>query len=321
MVPIDSGTWIRPPALRPGDSIGIVAPASNIQADLFAEGCRELESLGFRVRFREDIHSLHRYLAGSLARRSDEFHQMMLDRDTQGVFCARGGYGSAHLLPRLDFEALRAQPKVFCGASDITMLLGALESRGLVVFHGPMVATTIRQGPAGYDREVLERLLMLGEAVTFPTGGCEILATGRGEGRLTGGCLSLVVSLLGTPWEVSTRGTIMVLEDIGCRPYQIDRMLTQLRQAGKFDRVEGFVFGEMLDCTQHEDQDYSLQDIIRDVVGDLGVPILYNFPTGHSTRPNVVVPFGVAARLELDASTDPPSCHFRLLEPAVTMPR
>jgi len=308
---------IRPPALRRGDTIGIVAPASNIQTEMLDAGCRELESIGFRTLRRGDIDSVRRYLAGGLGRRADEFHQMMRDPAVAAVFCARGGYGSAHLLPGLDLASIRANPKIFCGASDITMLLGALEHAGLVVFHGPMVATAIRQGVAGYDRALLERLMVEGEAVEFPTDGCEVLKAGSAEGRLTGGCLSLVVSLLGTPWEVSTEDSILVLEDIGCRPYQIDRMLTQMKQAGKFEGVQGFVFGEMMDCYQHEAQGYTMQDVITDVLADLDVPVLYNFPTGHATRPNIVVPFGVSARLELDATQPAGSAGFRLLEPAV----
>jgi len=312
-------TPIRPPALRTGNTIGIVAPASNIQTELLDDGCRELEAQGFKVAFRQDINSLNRYLAGDLGRRSDEFHQMMLDSGIHAVFCARGGYGSGHLLPKLDIDSILKQPKIFCGASDITMLLAALENAGLVVFHGPMVATSIRQGPAGYNRDILNRLLVRGEAVSFPTDGCEVLRAGVAEGRLTGGCLSLVVSLLGTPWEVSTDDSILVLEDIACRPYQIDRMLTQMKQAGKFEQVRGFVFGEMLDCFQHEAQGYTMQDVISDVLGDLDAPILYNFPTGHAARPNVVVPFGVRAHLELRSAPKGGSARFSLLEPAVTM--
>lgn len=308
-------TLIRPAALRRGDTIGIVAPASNIQPALLAEGQRELQSQGFQVRLREDIDALDRYLAGSLERRVEEFHQWMADPGVQAVVCARGGYGSGQLLPCLDLPSILATPKIFCGASDITMLLGALEKSGLVVFHGPMVATTIRQGSAGYDREIFERLLLNAEAVRFPTAGCEVLVGGRGEGPLSGGCLSLVVSLLGTPWEPDTRGRLLVLEDIGCRPYQIDRMLTQLRQAGKLDEVAGFIFGEMQDCYQSEAQGYTIQDVVVELLGDLGVPIIYGFPTGHSSRPNVVVPFGVAARLD---AGDP--MVFELLEPAVTIP-
>lgn len=309
-------TLLKPRALRPGDTLGIVAPASNIRRELLEAGSRELEALGFRIRFREDIGSVERYLAGPLSRRMTEFQQWMLDPAIHGVICARGGYGSGHLLPELDLESILADPKVFCGASDITMLLAALEGAGLVVFHGPMVATTIRQGPAGYNRDVFRSLLIDGEAVRFPTDGCEVLVGGAAEGVLSGGCLALIVSLLGTPWEPETRGRLLVLEDIGCRPYQIDRMLTQLRQAGKLDEVTGFVFGEMPDCHPGDEEGYTLQDVVISVLGDMGVPIIFNFPTGHSTRrPNVVVPFGVTARLIAEPEGTAPV--FELLEPAV----
>lgn len=306
---------IKPRALRPGDTLGVVAPASNIRGELLEAGARELEALGFRIRFREDICSVERYLAGSLSRRITEFHEWMLDPSVRGVICARGGYGSGHLLPVLDLDSILADPKVFCGASDITMLLAALEGAGLVVFHGPMVATTIRQGTAGYDRDVFRRMLIEAEAVKFPTEGCEVLVAGVGEGILSGGCLALIVSLLGTPWEPETRGRLLVLEDIGCRPYQIDRMLTQLRQAGKLEGVTGFVFGEMPECHPGEEEGYTLQDVVLSVLGDMDVPIIFNFPTGHSTRPNVVVPFGVPARLVAERPESPPV--FELLEPAV----
>jgi muramoyltetrapeptide carboxypeptidase len=308
-------TPLKPRALRPGDTLGVVAPASSIRRDLLEAGSRELEALGFGVRFREDIGSVERYLAGPLSRRIAEFHGWMRDPGIRGVICARGGYGSGHLLPELDLESILADPKVFCGASDITMLLAALEGAGLVVFHGPMVATAIRQGPSGYNRDVFRSMLIEAEATRFPTDGCEVLAGGSAEGVLSGGCLALIVSLLGTPWEPVTRGRLLVLEDIGCRPYQIDRMLTQLRQAGKLDEVTGFVFGEMPDCHPREGEGYTLQDVVMSVLGDLGVPIIFNFPTGHSTRPNVVVPFGVSARLVAEPEAVPPV--FELLEPAV----
>jgi muramoyltetrapeptide carboxypeptidase len=221
----------------------------------------------------------------------------------------------------MDFGAILASPRVFCGSSDITMLLNALEKAGMVVFHGPMVATTLGLGPGAYDRTIFEKLLIRGEAVRFPTGGCRGLVAGEAEGPLTGGCLSLVVSLLGTRWEIDTRDRLLVLEDTHCRPYQIDRMLTQMLQAGKLDGVRGFIFGEMQDCYQNDTEGYTLEDVVVDVLGGLGVPILYDFPTGHSTRPNVVVPFGVPARIRVGSTRADPAGEapivFELLEPAV----
>ena len=305
---------VKPPALKSGDVLGIVAPASGIKPDMLSQGIHELESLGFKIRVREDIHAVERYLAGSLDRRLDEFREMLLDDQVRGIICARGGYGSGHLLTHLKPEELAGNPKVFCGASDITMLLAAFARAGVVAFHGPMVATTIRQGTTGYDRKLLMDMLVEGEAVRFDTTGCEIVQGGHAQGRLTGGCISLVAATIGTDWEIDATDSILVLEDVDAKPYQLDRMITQLRQAGTLDKVRGFVFGEMLNCDQHPDQGYTVQDLIRSMLGGLNVPILYGFPTGHSSKPNAIVPFGPQAELSLDSETT-----FHLLESAVTL--
>jgi muramoyltetrapeptide carboxypeptidase len=238
---------------------------------------------------------------------------MVRNPDVRAIFCARGGYGSGRILPYLEPELLRANPKIINGSSDITSLLSFLDRGGLVGFHGPMVATGFRLGEAGYDRSILMDVVQ-GKTVRFPLSGTQTIRTGDAEGRLTGGCLSLVVSTLGTPYEIDTEGSILVLEDQDTKPYQVDRMLTQLLQAGKFEDVRGVVFGEMLNCMQHTDQGYSLQDVVLDVLGPTRFPILYGFPTGHTSRPHVIVPFGIRARLHLDTVS-----VFETLEPAVTV--
>jgi len=303
---------IKPPALRAGDTIGIVAPASNIKLDLLQQGCRELESLGFRTYFQPDIVASYRYLAGPRERRLGEFLDMLRSRDIRAIFCARGGYGSGHLIPAIDPDVVRQNPKIISGASDITLLLNWIERAGVVSFHGPMVATSIRQGTDGYDRRLLLDLLKEKQIVRFPTGGTTMLRTGDAEGRLIGGCLSLVVSTLGTKHEIDTDDSILLIEDVDAKPYQIDRMMTHLKQAGKFEGVRGVVFGEMLNCLQHPKQGYALHDILLDLLDEFAVPILFGFSTGHTSRPNVIVPFGVRARLTLGASAT-----FELLEPAV----
>jgi muramoyltetrapeptide carboxypeptidase len=305
--------WIKPPALKAGDTIGIIAPASNIKPELLEQGCRELEALGFRTYYRKDIVSSFRYFAGNLERRKAEFIEMLQSRDIHAIFCARGGYGSGHLLPSLDSEMLRANPKIINGASDITMLLGALQRARLVGFHGPMVATAIRQGEDGYDRRTLLDLLQNKQNVRFSTAGTRILRPGQADGRLTGGCLSLVVAALGTAAEADTSDSIFVLEDIDAKPYQIDRMITQLKQAGKFASVRAVVFGEMLQCVQNANQGYRLEEVLFDLLQEFNVPILYGFPTGHTSRPNLIVPFGVRARLSLGDESS-----FELLESAVS---
>jgi muramoyltetrapeptide carboxypeptidase len=305
---------IKPQALRPGDTIGIVAPASNIKADLLEQGCRELESIGFKTYYRPDIISSFRYFSGSRERRLGEFLEMLRSRDIHAIFCARGGYGSGHLLNGISPDLIRQNAKIINGASDITLLLNWIERAGVVAFHGPMVATSIRQGSDGYDRELLLDLLRGGKAVHFPTNRTTVLRPGRAEGRLTGGCLSLVVSTLGTKSEIDTQDSILVLEDIDAKPYQVDRMVTHLKQSGKLESVRGIVFGEMLNCVQHQDQGYSLPEVLADLLAEFTFPILFGFPTGHTSQPNVIVPFGIRARLDLTSSTSP---VFELLEPAV----
>jgi muramoyltetrapeptide carboxypeptidase len=304
---------IKPPALRPGDLIGIVAPASNIKPDLLEDGCRELERLGFRTSYRPGITTTYRYFSGTVERRAAEFLEMVRNPDVRAIFCARGGYGSGRIIPYLEPELLRANPKIINGSSDITALLSFLDRGGLVCFHGPMVATAIRQGEEGYNRGLLVDLLK-GEIVRFPTAGTAVLRSGSAEGRLIGGCLSLVVATLGTPYEMDIRDSILILEDLDTKPYQIDRMLTQLKQAGKLDDVRGVVFGEMLNCMQNANQGYTLEEVILDVLGETTFPILFGFPTGHTAGPNAIVPFGVRARLKLDSDS-----VFELLEPAVAV--
>jgi len=305
---------IKPPALRAGDTIGIVAPASNIKPQLLEQGCRELESLGFKTFYRPDIVTSYRYFAGPHERRRAEFLEMLQSNDIRAIFCARGGYGSGHLIPDLSADLIRQNPKIISGASDITLVLNFVERSGVVSFHGPMVATSIRQGSAGYDRDVLLSLLQGSAQLRFPTDGTTVLRPGTAEGRLTGGCLSLVVSTLGTHHEIDTTDSILVLEDIDAKPYQIDRMITHLKQAGKFEGVRGVVFGEMLNCMQNPNQGYTLEQVLLDLLAEFSFPVLFGFATGHTSRPNVIVPFGVRARLDLTSSAP----LFELLESAVT---
>src|ERR1051326_2602845 len=226
---------IKPKALRKGDTIGIVAPASNIKSDLLNQGCRELESLGFKTYFRPDITTSYRYFSGRRERRLGEFLEMLKSPDIRAVFCARGGYGSGQLLSDIDPDVIREHAKIVNGSSDITILLNWIERAGVVSFHGPMVATAIREGTAGYDRELLVNLLQGKKAVRFPVDHTKVLRPGRAEGRLLGGCLSVVVAAIGTKNEIDTQDSILILEDQDEKPYRIDRMITQLRQAGKFE--------------------------------------------------------------------------------------
>jgi len=306
-------SFVRPPALQPGDQIGIVAPASNIKSEMLDAGCRELERLGFRTLYRPDILKTHRYFSGTDERRAAELLEMVRNPDVKAIFCARGGYGSGRLIPYLEPDLFLAHPKIILGSSDITMLLSFLNRHGMVGFHGPMVATSMRLGEQGYDRSILIRMLKGDPNIQFPMDHTSVLRSGEAEGRLAGGCLSLVVATLGTSFEIDTDDTILILEDLGEKPYQIDRMLTQLKHAGKLAKVRGIVFGEMLDCTNLPNQGYTLEEVILDVLEGTTFPILYGFSTGHTSRANIVVPFGIRATLSLGSVS-----RFELLESAVS---
>ncbi|MDX2041001.1 MAG: LD-carboxypeptidase [Acidobacteriota bacterium] len=298
-----SSTIIKPAALRAGDTVAVVAPASNLKAEYLARGVAELERLGFRVKHRADILDKASYTAGSDQRRAEELMEVFADPEVKAVWAARGGYGVMRILPLLDETVLRANPKIFIGYSDLTALHLYLYRRfGWVTFHGPMAAKDLAGGAEHYDRETLLAALMqtqpMGE-ITSPK--IELLHRGSGQpvsGRLLGGCLSLVTAMIGTPDELDTRDSILFLEDTGTRPYALDRMLQQLRLAGKFDEVRGIVFGEMTDCTQNAEQGYTLQEVLADCTADFRVPVMFGLPSGHSPVGNLTLPLGVIATLD-----------------------
>jgi len=296
---------IKPPALRLGDTVAVVAPASNLKADYLARGAAELERLGFRVKYEPGILDKARYTAGDDDRRANELMRAFADPEIKAVWAARGGYGSMRLFNLLDENLLRRYPKIFIGYSDMTALSLYFYRRfGWVTFHGPMAAKDLAGGEEHYDRATLIKALTiaspLGEIRSDRTEMLNPGAGGRVSGRLVGGCLSLIAAMMGTPDELDTRGSILFLEDTATRPYAIDRMLQQLKLAGKFDEVRGIVFGEMTDCIQHADQGYQIQDALADRAADLGAPVMFGLPSGHSPRGNLTLPLGVTATLDAD---------------------
>jgi muramoyltetrapeptide carboxypeptidase len=304
---------LKPPPLRRGDTIGIVAPASNVQREQLECGIARLRELGYEVVVGDSVDEQDLYFAGSPEARARDLTRMFERDDVQAILCARGGYGSNYLLPLLDVDAIRRHPKIFVGYSDNTSLLTWInDETGLVTFHGPMAAKDF----AHVDGVDLESWFSAveGKSAIEISSAMSTLAPGEAEGTLYGGCLSILVASLGTRYEIETGGTILFLEDIGAKPYQIDRMLTQLKYAGAFDGVRGIVFGEMLDCLQPGGQNYTLQEVIGRVLGDLNVPIAYGLPSGHVPRNNVTLPFGVQARLHAHAD----SVTLKILEPAVS---
>jgi muramoyltetrapeptide carboxypeptidase len=235
--------------------------------------------------------------------------------EVRAILCARGGYGANYLLDTINLETIKAHPKIFVGYSDITSLLTyILDSAGLVTFHGPMVTKDFTRSNGvdfGSWRFALsgafDWALDLG-----PQSSVKPLVDGAAQGILYGGCLSLLVASLGTPYEIRTAGTILFIEDADEKPYQIDRMLMQLKLAGKLDDVRGIIFGEMLDCFQQPDQGYTLEEVILRVVGDFGIPVVYGLRSGHVSHENVTLPIGVRAELQVSGA----NITFRILEPA-----
>ncbi len=290
----------KPPALQPGDTIGIVAPASNINPELLAAGCNTLRGLGYNPFYFESILERDLYFAGSVDRRARELEEMFVRDDVRAILCARGGYGANYLLPALDLDKIAANPKIFVGYSDITTLLTYFaDAAQFVTFHGPMVTKdfAIRDGFDVGSWEAAVRGTGPWD-LNFGSGsGVKPLTEGTAEGILYGGCLSMLAASLGTPYEVRTAGTILFLEDVATKPYQIDRMLMQLKLAGKFADVRGIVFGEMLDCAQTQTQDYTLEEVVLRILGDLGVPVAYGLRSGHVSRQNITLPFGIQAAL------------------------
>ncbi len=294
---------IRPPALRSGDKIGIIAPASNVKRDLLEAGCARLRQFGYEVIYSPSILERDLYFAGTVERRVREIEEMLERDDIRALICARGGYGSNYLLERLNFEKFAQHPKILVGYSDNTSLLTAIHDRtGLITFHGPMVTKDFASAD-GVELTSWNNAVQGARAWNIPTTGVEVLQPGRARGRLYGGCLSILVASLGTPFEINTDGALLFLEDIAAKPYQVDRMLTQSRLAGKLRGVRGIIFGEMLDCIQPGGQDYTLQQVvIRALQGSQGVnaaiPIIYGLKSGHVSTSNITLPLGVEAELK-----------------------
>ncbi len=306
---------IKPPALQPGDTVGIVAPASNVDRELLEAGCAALRKLGYKPFYFDSIFERDLYFAGSATRRARELEEMFLRDEVRAIVCARGGYGANYLLDILDLEKVKAQPKIFVGYSDLTTLLTYFtDATGLITFHGPMVAKDFAHAD-GLDRNSWERALNgSSEWALELDSDVKSLVVGSGEGILYGGCLSILVASLGTPYEIHTSGTILFIEDIAAKPYQIDRMLMHLKLAGKLADVRGIIFGEMLDCEQTKDQGYRLEEVVMRVVGDLGVPVAYGLRSGHVSGRNITLPFGVQAALGVTAS----GVNLEILEAATT---
>jgi len=304
---------LKPSAVPLDALVAVVSPASTPKADQVEDGLQALRTLGYAPQSTD--HILTRgplYFAGTPEMRLRDLHHAFADDEVRAIFSSRGGYGSNYLLDALDLDLIAESAKPLIGYSDLTAVqLWLLDQINLPAFHGPMVA-------ADFSREDGVHLSSLQAALggqTYSVGAAEGMRTlhpGRARGTLYGGCLSILVALLGTPFEPQTEGKLLFLEDLNARPYQIDRMLWQLRQAGKFDGVKGIVFGEMVDCNSPGAAPELLDEVILRVFDDFPGPIAIGLRSGHVSRSNVTLTFGVEA--ELQAANE---AELHLLEPAV----
>jgi len=289
----------KPRALRPGDRIAVVAPASAFDREAFDAGVAELRGLGFEVTYDDRIFERRRYLAGTPQTRAAVFQEAWSDPRVAALVAARGGYGSVQVLPLLPRDLFVGRPKPFIGYSDNTSLLTWLTlTHGIVSFHGPMLEGRFARGRIAYDRDTFDRCLRRAEPaglVTAPS--VEPLRPGEASGLLVGGTITQLVASLGTPYAFDPpQGSVLFLEDVGERPYRIDRMLTQLTLAGILGRASALVFGEMVGCDE-PGGDPTVHDVVADFVAEFPGPVLYGLPSGHTSGPTLTLPFGVEARV------------------------
>lgn len=301
------------PAVPSDARVCVVSPASFAREERMLRGMERLRAAGFQPE--TATHTQARgplYFAGGSKERLDDLHQAFANPEVSIVACVRGGYGSNYLLAGLDLDLIARHPKPFFAYSDMTgVQLLFLDRVGLPAFHGPMVAADFYLED-GVHWESLRAALAGTPYCVGAQEGLRTLRTGVARGTLYGGCLSILVALLGTPWEPHTEGKLLFLEDTGTKPYQVDRMLWQLRHAGKLEDVQGIIFGEMLACDSPGAEQGLLENAILHALDGVNVPIAMGLRSGHVSRQNVTLTFGVEAKLEAHAEA-----RLHILEPAV----
>lgn len=303
---------VKPKRLRAGDTVAVVAPASGVETEDFERALKNLEDLGLKTKVGKHARDRNGFLAGTDKERLEDLHQAFADGSVKAVWCVRGGYGASRLLPDVDFKLIARHPKIFVGYSDITALHTAIhQNTGLVTFHGPVAASTF----SDYSKNHLTGVLMnpsapyrvelspdnaAKESNLYRT---ETITKGKCRGRLIGGNLSLLTALAGTSFALrGVRGKILFLEDVGEKPYRVDRMLTQLRQSIDLRSLAGIALGIFEDCNPKDDASPSLISVVRERLGDLKIPVVYGLSFGH-IRDQFTLPVGIEAEMDADNAT------------------
>jgi len=311
---------IKPPGLKEGDTIAIVVPGSYISEEELKDCINNLEKLGLKPFYNNTVLNKTGYFSNSDRQRADELTGMFSNQDISGIMCARGGYGCARILPLIDYDIIKNNPKVLIGYSDVTALLyGIYVKTGLVCFHGPVGISTFNEFSLNCFRDVL---MSHGEGVGFSLLSQEEtapvkIAGGIAAGELIGGNLSVVVSLIGTGYDIDTENKIIFLEETKEEPYRIDKMLTQMLMSGKFDKASGIALGVFDDCEPRKDKpsfenSFSLMEVLYDRLAGLGIPVVYGLSFGH-IKNKFTIPFGINAELNTDEG------KITLLEESVSL--
>jgi muramoyltetrapeptide carboxypeptidase len=305
---------LKPEALRPDDVVRILSVASPVDAPRLQRGVEEIARLGYQAKLDpERVLARGDFFAGSTADRGSALKEALTETSTRGIFCSRGGYGSNYLLDGLSVAL--ANPKILVGYSDLTSLQIFLWQKfRWISIYGPMAAAGLDKGagvPDGYDPETLTRALTETKTGwTIPLAGTEAIMPGSADGILLGGCLTLIETALGTPWELDTHGAILLLEDRGMKPWQVDRAFMHLKQAGKLRGVSGVLLGEFPEC-QGPAGTESVLAVARRILGTMGFPVVWGAAVGHTPRPMLTLPLGVRARLKVDETS-----RLEIMEPA-----
>jgi len=310
---------IFPEKIKKGDTVALIAPAGNLSAEKLQKAIDNIERMGCKPIYRDDILASYGYLAGNDQRRIDELHQMVANTNVKAIFCARGGYGLTRILGRIDYELIRQNPKPIVGYSDVTALINSIfQKTGLIGFHSPVASATITQfAHSGWQQVLFEgksNILIEAKSNDDSIENYETVYSicgGKVEGWLAGGNLSLIAAMVGTEFEIDFDDKIVLIEDVGEEPYRIDRMLTQLLESGSLDMAKGIVCGRFSGCHPSEpERSLTLKEVLTDRLSVLEIPVFVGLPFGHIDD-NFTLPIGALAEMNADDGT------LRLVESGV----
>jgi muramoyltetrapeptide carboxypeptidase len=313
---------IKPPKLKEGDKLALITPGSYISIEEKEKSIENLMGLGFDVEYSDKLMLMNGYFSGSDKERADDINKMFERDDIKGIVCARGGYGCVRTLPHINYNLVKDNPKVFIGYSDVTALLyGIYKKTGLITFHGPVGISSYNDFSNNYFKQVLINPLEELELTSSVSEnneniyGLTTINSGTAIGELVGGNLSIVVSLIGTEYDIDTKGKLIFLEEYVEEPYRVDRMLTQMIQAGKFDEAAGIALGVFRYCESKEENpsfsnSFTLMEVLKNRLSDLKIPVVYGLSFGH-VKDKFTIPFGIKAELDAD------NFKLKLLEAAV----